>query len=596
MSTVDRAAVVRTDQGLRIGRRDIGVLGIHVLLALVFAYRTLAHLTTQFAGYPGDSAQFGWGLVYTAWALLHGHSPLLSDRVIAPAGVNLMWNTTTPLLGVVATPVSVLGGPVVAYNATLIAVIATNGFVTYLALARFAPDRIARLVGSAYFAYSGYLVPHANGHLNLTAVFLVPVLLVLLHELLVGRTWPSLRLGIALGLTLAAQLLISEELLATEAIAAITGALVLALVNVRSLSGAYLRMLFRQIWRPVLIALTLFSVVAIYPLYVQFFGPRRITGGIAHPQGVYVGDLRGLVQPTAQQITGPALGFSPPNFTGREAEWNGYIGLPLLVVLAITVICLWRRPAIRWAIGFCLAMTVLSFGPTLHINGISYGPPLPWVLVARLPLMANLVPARLALYADLAVAFTIAILAAQVRRLPSLRVRSVVLVAAVPVALSLLPIALATTPATTPKFFTSAALRREVPLNSNVLVLPFSAEGTGTTDDVSALVWQAQSRMWFRMEDGYWLVPSPTGTPQIGPNRTALVTALLGAQDGRPATMTPALRSSALAQLRGDKVERVLLGPTRYQTRLRYLLETLLGPPDASIDGVVVWRPQHWAQ
>ena len=66
------------------------------------------------------------GLVNTPWALLHGHSPLLSDRVVAPSGVNLMWNTTTPLLGVVAAPLALLGGPVLAYNLTLLCVLVAN--------------------------------------------------------------------------------------------------------------------------------------------------------------------------------------------------------------------------------------------------------------------------------------------------------------------------------------------------------------------------------------------------------------------------------------------------------------------------------------
>src|SRR5262249_23575119 len=177
----------------------------------IFVHHVLPHLGSQIAGVPGDSAQFAWGLTYTPWALLHGHTPLFSDRVIAPGGVNLMWNTTTPLLGLLAAPLSLAFGPVVTYNVVLTAVLVANGLSCYFALHRFVPDRVARTGASLFWSYSGYVVAHAHGHLNLTFIALIPPLFVLLHELAVRQVWSPRRTGALLGLVLGAQLLASNN-------------------------------------------------------------------------------------------------------------------------------------------------------------------------------------------------------------------------------------------------------------------------------------------------------------------------------------------------------------------------------------------------
>ena len=52
-----------------------------------------------------------WFLAQTPWVLLHGHNPLANDWLNAPVGVNLMDNTTMPLLGIVGFPITVLFGP-----------------------------------------------------------------------------------------------------------------------------------------------------------------------------------------------------------------------------------------------------------------------------------------------------------------------------------------------------------------------------------------------------------------------------------------------------------------------------------------------------
>ena len=567
------------------------VVCIHLTAALLFVHRVLPHFTTRLAGFSGDSAQFAWGLTYTPWALLHGHTPLLTDRVIAPDGVNLMWNTTTPLLGLLATPFSLGLGPVASYNLVLIAVLVANGLSCYLAFRRFISDRFARGAASLFWAYSGYVVAHASGgHLNLAFIALIPPLFVLLHELAIRQVWDARRTGILLGLVLGAQLLVSADLLLMEAVAAAVGLLLAALLAPSRISSR-----LHYLVRGCVPALLLFALMSVYPLWVQFRGPQRITAGTLHPAGVYVADLRSLIVPTLGWLRPPAYLRGPSHWTGGFSEWNSYLGVPLLVIVFVTAVVLRRRRAVVWAALFAVFVTVLSFGPRLHIDGVQQGPQLPWALASDVPGLKDLIPSRLAVFGDLAVALLLAVALESIRHQRPRIVRGCGLMVGTTAALTVVPASLPTSSAVTPPFFASTAVKQIVPANSIVLVLPLSAEGTGTIDDVSALVWQAQAQMSFRMAEGYWLVPASStlhqGEPQIGPNRTPLIQALLEIQDGRPVSLPV---SDVAAALQAQGVQRVLLGPMSHRDAMVAYLTAALGPANMHVGGIDVWLPSHW--
>src|SRR5262245_34487021 len=64
----------------------------------------------------GDSRIYEWALRWTPWALAHGHDPLWTDRIFAPAGVNLAWTTFMPGPALVMTPITSVFGTLVSYN------------------------------------------------------------------------------------------------------------------------------------------------------------------------------------------------------------------------------------------------------------------------------------------------------------------------------------------------------------------------------------------------------------------------------------------------------------------------------------------------
>jgi len=63
-------------------------------------------------GDPHDVDLFAWYMRYAATAVSHGRLPaLVTTALNPPQGVNLMWNTSFLLPGIVLTPVTLLAGP-----------------------------------------------------------------------------------------------------------------------------------------------------------------------------------------------------------------------------------------------------------------------------------------------------------------------------------------------------------------------------------------------------------------------------------------------------------------------------------------------------
>src|ERR1700730_3772526 len=91
-------------------------LAVYVGLAVALFSDTWRHPTTWSIGVnTGDPQLMMWNL---AWPMLpsHASSLLFTDYQYYPGGVNLMWNSPMLLPALVLSPVTWLGGPVLAYN------------------------------------------------------------------------------------------------------------------------------------------------------------------------------------------------------------------------------------------------------------------------------------------------------------------------------------------------------------------------------------------------------------------------------------------------------------------------------------------------
>jgi hypothetical protein len=553
------------------------------LAGLVFARNWAAPTTTSIGSGAGDGALMMWFLQWAPHALDHGLNPLFTDHMNVPDGVNVMWNTSLLLPGLVLGPLTARFGPVLTFNLLLALGLGLSAWTAALAFRRYAPNRVAALLGGLVFGFSPYMLAQSRGHLQLTLVFLAPLLLLVLDEILVRQRWRPLLAGAALGLLAAAQLFTGEEVLAFTALVGMVLVLLLVVMfprQVRERAGYALLALAA--------AAVVFAALAAGPLLFQVTGPQHVSGDL-HVVDKLATDLYGPVVPNRiQAIAPPAAVERSSRFPGNEAEVNGYLGIPLLLIVVFTAVRWWRTPVVRVAAVGLLVPLVLSMGARLHVGGERTGIRLPWALLDSLPLLESAKANRMMLLATLFAGLLLAIFVDRAWTWPVVpRVGAVVLVAAA--LLALVPRGpLGGVPVQVPAFFTGPEVER-IPEGSVALVAPFPRPA-----NASAMFWQAMADLRFRVPGGYFVGPDPTGQPRYGANPRLLSARLARLYAGGKAPrLKPAQRARLVDDLDHWRVGTVIVGPMRRpgtEAATVAFFTDLLGRPPGWVGGVWLWE------
>jgi hypothetical protein len=558
-----------------------------VALAVALFRRAWAAPTDAWVGTPGDPALHMWFLKWTPWALTHGANPLFSKYIDLPDGVNMMWNTFEPLTALVVSPVTFLVGLVAAYNVVITMAVALSGWCFYLFVRRHTTHETAAVAGGLLYGFSPFVVSQALTHSNLVQVYLPPLLLIVAEEILVRQRRSYLVDGAFLGVLLAAQVFVSEELLVYEVLVLSLGALVLAIVH-----RDQVRERAPHVVRSVAAGAVVAVVLAGGPLAFQFFGPERVTHGAALPPEARSSDLLSFVVPTELQQVHPAWAKTVTDkFTDACCidEWGSYMGAPLLGLLVVTTALAWRRDVVKLAAVVGAVFVVLSMGPHLHVGGLVTSTPMPYHLFEHVPVLHNVQPRRLMVVGWMAAATLLAVFVDAVmrrRRRPTVAVAGALalLVALVP----LLPtFRFPATKVDLPPFFTSDAVVRLVPRDSVVLVAPFARDPSTS----APMLWQAEADFRYRMPDGYVLGPDADGAFTTLPDRTPLSEALQARQRGEPGPpFTPETRAAYAADLARWGVTIVIVGPHLNEANTTSFVTELLGRPPQRVGGVWLWR------
>jgi hypothetical protein len=537
------------------------------------AFRSIATMTQCACE---DAPQTDWFLAWTPYALLAGRSPWFSQHLVAPEGVNLMWNTLLPLPGLLAAPVTLTAGPLAAH--TLLAVLAFAGSATsmWFVAGRFAPWGWARFAAGLLYGFSPYLVAQGTGHLNLSLVALPPLVLLLAHELLVRQRYRATVAGGLLCLVAFAQLTTTEEVLASTFVVAVAGTVVLAVQQRRHLSARRVR----HATIGLLTAAGGLTVLAAWPLWVQFRGPRVVTEPV-QDASPYAADLLGLVVPTVNQLLGAD---ATVGWGGNPAENGSYLGLPLLLVLVFLGWRFRRVAVVRFAAVLGVVAWVLSLGERLHVAGTATHLPLPFAAVAALPVLHNMAAVRLSLYVVLCAAL---VLAVGLDRLHAARrLRPLV---AVPLAvLCVVPLLpdwpYSYEPARTPAFFASPLLER-VPEGSVALTYPVPRSPTS-----APMLWQAEAGFRYRSVGGYLITREPDGSGTFRGGITAWERVVGQAPYGRLGDIEPQVRAALLLEMEQLGVRSVLVAHRPGADAVARVVEHVLGRgPDSTTGQVRAW-------
>ncbi len=576
---------------------------VYVGLAVAVFASVWAAPTTNAIGVGGDPKLAIWFMRWPAFALSHHLNPLFTDYLDYPSGVNLMWNTAAPLLGVLFWPLTQAAGPVVAYNAAETLALAVSAWAAYLAIGRFVQSRVAAWLGGLVYGFSPYMMAHALGHPPLVMVFTPPLMLLALDHILIRQRRSPLIVGGALGLAGAVQLLLWEELLASEALVALVAILLLAALNRDAIRGRR-----RYVISALSAAAAVFLILGAVPLGFQFFGPQQVYGAV-WPPNTFVSDLLGFFVPTPLQQLAPAAAVQISDlFRSKIYEWSAYVGIPLVVLLAYGAVVYRNQRAIRLAALLGVFVALLSMGPLINLAGRTTPVPVALLAFAFPPLTRDVRPPRLVLYVFLAIWVALAFVPIADDILPSRLTLFVFLFAGLLLALVLdaslrsrVPRRVAITVGLTalallalvprqpfpsmatggPGFFTEEAVT-QVPEGSVALVAPFAYDWRLATP----MLWQVQSGMRFRMPEGFAWIPGPSYTPppsSLGDVMTAI------ARGTSVPPMTDGRRRAMLGDLDRWNVRTIIVGPMARREQLVAVFTDLLGRPPSFTGDVYVW-------
>ncbi|MHB8331280.1 MAG: hypothetical protein ACYDEA_03690 [Candidatus Dormibacteria bacterium] len=551
------------------------VLAGYGVAAAALFWQTWVSPGNRLVGVGGDVIQQLWVIASVTHALFHGTSPFYTQLLNFPRGVNLMWDGIPfPLVPAFALADAVTG-PVPAYDFMMTLVLALNAWCGYLACGHWVGHRRAAVLGGFLFGFGPAVVSQALDHPFLAAVFLLPLALLCLDQLVVQQSSAPWRWGTVLGLVAAGQFYTSEEVWATMAVVSAGGLLWLGCYQGRSV---------RAHWRHLVVGLGWAFAVMVPliagPLLFQFLGPGAVHGAPLSPSH-FSGDLVGFVVPTwVTAIEVPALLSLSYLADPITADFSFYVGLPILALLVMLLLRDRGARVVAFFLGWTLTVAVLLMGPQLRLLIGSTGILMPEVLLEHVPFLGDFLPVRLDLYLDLGVAILVAIFADRsLRRHADTAARLLVTLA---VASWLPTVAYPAISVSTPSFFTGS----HFPSHGSLLVVPFARNATSDT----AMLWQVESGFRFSTPDGYFTRAGSNIPNFHGPAPTPFSNDIWLVQwGGAPPKVTAHVRAEARLYLTQHQVAVTVLGPMQRQSVMRRWLSSVFGRPPIEEGGVDLW-------
>jgi hypothetical protein len=343
-----------------------------------------------------DAGRMVWYLQWYPFALGHGHALLHSTYQFHPAGFSLLTDTSIPALGILASPVTTVFGPVVAMNVISTLIPATTALTMYWFLRRWVQWAPAAFVGGLAYGFSAWVLVQLDfGWVNFSCAALLPLVAVVLDELLVRQRRRAVPVGLALGLLLVAEFFVSIEMALLIVIA--IGVLLLLLVGWASVAD---RPALRRRWRHGAVGLSVGAAVAAvllaYPVWLFLAGPGHLNGdlwsqNVPGSLGNTIGNLWDAIGHWGSLSSKllVAFAYTGGGYTGAPVPAASFLGWGFFAVLVVGFV-LWRKDRRLWVfagLGGVLLALSLQVGP--HHWG-------PWSVVYHVPVLLNVLQYRFA--------------------------------------------------------------------------------------------------------------------------------------------------------------------------------------------------------
>jgi len=429
-----------------------------------------------------DPNFYTWSLRWWPYAIAHGLNPLHTAQVGAPAGVGLAWVTTIPPLALLVFPLTALAGPVVSFNLLVVAAIPVSGWAAFVLCRRLTRRFWPSLAGGAVYGFSAYEINHIiAGQLNLAFSLLLPLMAYLVVLWWDGRIGPRAFTGL-LALTMAVQFY-----LFIETFADLTAVWLVALLVGYAVAGRTGRPAVARLGGLVGLAyLFAFAIAIPYLAYAL----AHVPAGFVRPPDRTSLDLASLVVPRPTQTFG--LGWLARAGVFSTSSRDGYLGIPLLVIVGWLAASGWSRKLTRFLVVMLPLLILAALGPAVKVDGHQLTG-LPWARAWYLPILRSAYPVRIMVFAFLALAVIVALWLAGPARWPWARWL---------VALAAIAAVAANTPALTlqartsvPAFITSGEYRNYLAPGETIVVV------SGTRN--AGMLWQAQTDFYPRLAGGF---------------------------------------------------------------------------------------------
>jgi len=523
-----------------------------------------------------------WLVAWTPFAVSHGLNPFFSSWVNVPYGVNYSANVAIPVLGIIASPITAVWGPVAGANFLISLAFFGSAIGGYCFVRHWTTWRPAAFLGGLLFGFSPYIVAEGIAHLHTMFVCLVPFIFIALDEIFVRQRYSQRVMGLVLGLLLIAQYFISSEVLATTALLAVIAGILLALFNHREVRSHLTAAL-----PGVAIALGLAVIVVAYPVYYSLRGP--LTYNLVLPSGQYQSDLLSAVLPTSNQLIAPASATAiSDHFANNLSENGAYIGIPLVIFLIAAGVLCRRSKVVVIGVLLTLIAYVISMGSPLLTGNTDTHVHLPAGILRHVPLMSGAVLARVSVFVFLFAALVLGVAAERLRRWPRWPTQWAGILIAVVISGAVLVPVLPALPypeiaVDTPSFFTTTAVD-VVPQSSTAVVYPPT-----TPVDADSTLWQASADMRFKMPGAYALVPVAGPVSPNWGSPTVTSGTLQALQVGTAVPRTEDIRKELTAEWRSWNAQSFIMGPGGDEANARDFITWVIGKPPVYTHGIYLW-------
>jgi hypothetical protein len=548
--------------------------------------------TRSLALNPADQILIEWFLAVDT-QVLTGETGLVTDRLNAPHGVNLLVNASAPLLAWLLAPVTLTLGAPVSFALVTAGSLAATAAAWYLLFVRtFAAHRAVAAVGGAWCGFAPAMISQSNSHWHMTAQWLVPALVWSVVRLVrsAGDARRSVTSGLWLGGLVVVQYLLGLEVLYLTAVT-----LVLVTIGYVALRPHWARAVLPHFALGLAVAVGAATAVLAYPLWIQLSGPGSVPNGLFSPH-YFSADLASWAAFSPLTLAGTP---AQAELATGPAEYNTFLGWPLLMVIAACVVWLSRsgqhRPLALATTGAAVVMAVLSLGPQLVVNSTRYQVPLPYTWLVGVPVIDGALPQRYAVAVVPLIAVLLVLALERARRLRPDRDGTARWLVPVVVAAALVPLVPTPLPsenrAPVPEFISGGHWRTCVPAGGTLVPVPLP-----TPTHPEPMRWAAAANAAFAVPEGFFIGPhGRNGRAAMGiPKRpTSQLLAEVAATGERP-VLSAQDRVRAEHDLAYWGADCVVLAPTPdldpvHEEQLQAVLLDLLGPGERVADAWI-WR------